>query len=142
MISSFRSRIALIAAALFAIGLVPVAARAALDMADGTRKVVDNEPRSACNSRAASALKVVLGSALEVGEDSGEWEAYGPPGVNVGPAAAAAVHCYPVGSGYLVTFTCAVELPYNPDPASALCTKLEAAFDAAKLAAIVPQAGR
>lgn len=142
MISSFRSRVALVAAFALAFGLTPVAARAALDMADGSRKVVDNEPRSACNSRAAAALQVVLGGAAQVGEDSGEWEAYGPPGVNVGPAAAAAVHCYPVGAGYLVTFTCAVELPYNPDPASVLCTKLEAAFDAAKTAAIVPQAGR
>jgi hypothetical protein len=43
--------------------------------------------------------------------------------------AAAAVHCYPADTGYVVTFTCAVQAPPYQDSANGLCTKLATAFD-------------
>jgi hypothetical protein len=136
-VSSFcRHRVALPAVAgALAFALTCAAAPAALDMTIGARKLVTNEPLSACNSRAGSALRSVLGSAAEV-EDTGEWKGNGPPGAQIGSAAAAAIHCYPIGSGYVVTFTCAAQLPENPDTAIAMCTKLAAAFDAATTAAL------
>jgi hypothetical protein len=122
-------------AALLAIGCAlaitaaTLPARAALDLAVGARKVVKNQPVSSCNSSAKSALNSVLADAAEVGSgDTGEWRAYGAPDSSGHSSAAAAVHCYPLDDGYVVTFTCAVETPPNADAASALCTKLATAF--------------
>jgi hypothetical protein len=112
-----------------ALGAATLPARAALDMTLGAQKVVKNQPISSCNASAKSALTALFGDASEVGSgDTGEWSAYGFRDPSNHPAAAAAVHCYPLDNGYVVTFTCAVEAPPAPDTASALCTKLAAGF--------------
>jgi hypothetical protein len=96
----------------------------------GARQVVKNQPVSACNSSAKNALNSVLQGAAEIGTgDTGEWKAYGPPDSSGNSFAAAAIHCYPLDeSGYVVTFTCAAQVPPNADTANALCSKLTAAF--------------
>ncbi|MDP9024530.1 MAG: hypothetical protein M3N13_04025, partial [Candidatus Eremiobacteraeota bacterium] len=42
--------------------------------------------------------------------------------------AGAAVHCYPLGKGYVVTFTCAAQTPGNPYDAPSLCSDIAANF--------------
>jgi hypothetical protein len=110
--------------------LTATAAPAALDMFVGARKVVKSQSVASCNAKAKDALNGVLQNALEVGTgDTGEWKAYGAPDASGNSFAAAAVHCYPLDDGYLVTFTCTAQVPPNPDTASALCAKLATAFD-------------
>ena len=140
MAGTFRCRVALFGVALVLIvGMAPVAAPAALDMVVGARQVVKTEPVSACNTKARDALNAVLQGAVEVGSgDTGEWKAYGAPDASGHSSAAAAIHCYPLDTGYLVTFTCAVQVPPNSDTASALCAKLTAAFGGGKTTAGAP----
>jgi hypothetical protein len=123
-------RVALLVAGLaLAFGLTGTVAPAALDMYVGARTIVKSEPLSDCNTKAKSALNAVLENALEA-DDTGQWQAYGTLDSSGHSSAAAAIHCYPVDNGYLVTFTCAVQAPPNPDTASALCAKVAAAFGA------------
>jgi hypothetical protein len=122
--------IALIAAGcILAVGAATLPAPAALDLAVGGRRVVKNQPVSTCNAAAKTALNAVLQDASEIGTgDTGEWRAYAPADSTGHPSAAAAVHCYPLDDGFVVTFTCAVEVPPSTDTASALCSKLATAF--------------
>lgn len=108
--------------------LVTAVASASVDMTVGTREVVQNHPLSDCSTRAKSALSSVLQNAAEAGTGTGQWLAYGPADASGGSTSAAAIHCYPLERGYVVTFTCAVQTPPNGETASALCTKLTGAF--------------
>lgn len=112
-----------------AFGSARATAPAALDVYVGVRKVVKNQPLSACNNGAKNALSAVLQSAAEVGE-TGQWKGSSAPDSSGNSFAAAAIHCYPLDDqqGYLVTFTCAAQVPPSPDGASALCAKLTDAF--------------
>jgi hypothetical protein len=125
------ARVALFGAAFaLAVGTLATPARAALDLAVGARKIVKGEALSSCNEKAKTALNAVLEDAQEVGGDTGEWRASAAPDSSGSSPAAAAVHCYPVDTGYVVTFTCAVQAPPYQDSANGLCTKLSTAFDA------------
>jgi hypothetical protein len=125
-----RNRVAALAVGFaLAFGLTGSKAPAALDMFVGARKVIKGGSVSSCNSKAQSALNAVLQNAAEIGTgDTGEWKASGPPDASGNSFAAAAVHCYPLDNGYLVTFTCAAQVPPNADSASVLCGKIAAAF--------------
>lgn len=107
---------------------LPLKAPAALDMYVGIRKAVTGQPLSACNSAARSALTTVQLGAQELGSGTGEWEGYGATDTMNGSTQAAAIHCYPLPGGYLVTFTCAAQVPPSLDSASTLCAKLATAF--------------
>jgi hypothetical protein len=111
-----------------AMGATAVRAPAALDMALGERKVVDNQPISACDTSAKAALDAVLNNASEIGAGSGEWAGFAPATTADGTTATAAIHCFPAGNGYVVTFTCATQVPPSADSAEALCSKLSEAF--------------
>jgi hypothetical protein len=124
----------------FAFGTSGAPAPAALDMYVGARTIVQNEPIGDCSTKAKNALNAVLQNAFEAGEGTGQWLAYGPPDYSGHANATAVIHCFPVDNGYVVTFTCAVDVPPNPDTASALCAKLVAAFGAGKTAAFLPAA--
>jgi hypothetical protein len=128
------------AAFAFAFGTSATPAPAALDMYVGARTAVQNEPIADCSTKAKNALNTVLQNAFEAVEGTGQWLAYGPPDYAGHPNATAVIHCFPVDTGYVVTFTCAVDVPPNPDTASALCAKLAAAFGGGKSAAFVPAA--
>jgi hypothetical protein len=139
---TFRSRIACVAvAAGLGVALTGKPASADLQMVAGGHVVVSNEPVSACSAKAKTALDSVLQNAVESEDGSGEWLAYGSLDSSGHATAAASVHCYPVDTGYVVTFTCSAQVPPNPDTASGLCTKLMAAFPGAKTAAVVVSPG-
>jgi len=103
-------------------------ASASIDMVDGARSVVQHKPLSDCNTKAKNALNTVLQGAFEAGTGTGQWMAFGPADSGGNSSAAAAIHCYPVNDGYVVTLTCAVDIPPNPESATALCGKLATAF--------------
>ena len=132
------------AACAVAFGMMTTTSPAALDFVVGARTVVKSEPVSNCNAQARKTLDAVLQDAAEVGSgDTGEWRAYAAADASGHSSAAAAIHCYPLDDGYLATFTCAVEVPRNPDSATALCTKLAAAFGSKSAALAAPaRAGR
>jgi hypothetical protein len=112
----------------FVFGLAGTSAPAALDMVVGAQTVVKGQPLSSCNAKAKDALNTALQNASEV-DDTGEWKASGAPDASGNSFAAAAVHCYPLDdNSYVVTFTCAAQVPPNPDTANAICTKVTAAF--------------
>ncbi|HEY6485592.1 MAG TPA: hypothetical protein VIX83_04325 [Candidatus Cybelea sp.] len=135
---AFRHRTVFLAAGLLAAVVPPLEAPAALDMALGAQKVVQNQPVSACNQAARTALTSVFGGAQEIGSgNTGEWQAYNAGDTANGVTQSAAVHCYPVGDGYVVTFTCAAQVPPSTDSAAALCSKISAAFDG-KTSAMLP----
>ncbi|MEO9169673.1 MAG: hypothetical protein ABI282_11710 [Candidatus Baltobacteraceae bacterium] len=126
-----RYRIASFAVALtLNIFLTSAAAPAEVDMAVGARIVVQNAPVSDCSAKAKTALNASLQNAFEAGDGTGQWMAYGQPDSSNHSSAAAAIHCFPVDKGYVATFTCAVEVPPNPEMAPSLCSKLTTAFGA------------
>ena len=130
MAKTFCNRLLVLAVGVaLAVGASTTRAPAALDVYVGARKVVKGQPVSACNAGAATALNAVLQNATEMGTgDTGEWKALGAPDSSGNSFAAAAIHCYPLDDGYLVTFTCAAQVPPNADSASAICDKVTAAF--------------
>jgi hypothetical protein len=112
-----------------AFGSLSARAPAALDINVGASKAVPNQPVSACNSSAKTALNAVLQNAVELGGDSGEWLAFAAPDSANGSTAAAAINCYPLAGAFVVTFTCIAQVPPSVNSAADLCTKLTAAFD-------------
>lgn len=132
----FRRRYAPVAATVAAFvacsALSTAAAHAEILMTVGDSLTVANAPVSDCDAKAKAALDSVLQNAG--GNGSGVWLAYGPPDSSGNSSATAAIHCFPLDNGYNVSFTCAVEVPPNPDTAVALCAKLSAAFPAQKSA--------
>ncbi|MGA8535592.1 MAG: hypothetical protein WB615_15900 [Candidatus Tumulicola sp.] len=135
MTRTSRYRLASFAAALVInVALLSAAAPAEIEMVIGARTTVTNEPVSDCSAKAKTALNTVLQNAFEAGDGTGQWLAYGPLDSSGHSSATAAIHCYPLDTGYYVTITCAVEVPPNPDTATGLCTKLAAAFPAQKTA--------
>ena len=111
-------------------------ARAEILIVIGDSMTVTSAPIADCNAKAKTALNSVLQSAGDNG--SGVWLAYGPADSSGHASASAAIHCFPLDNGYNVSFTCAVEVPPNPDTADALCKKLIAAFPAQKSAMLSP----
>lgn len=137
MARMFRHPAALAFALPLVFATMPSRSSAALDMVVGARQVVKNEPVSACNTKAKNTLNSLLQDAGEVGGgDTGEWKAYGKYDASGYASAAAAIHCYPVDTGYVVTFTCAVQVPPSADTAASLCDKLSAAFAGGRAAAM------
>ncbi|MDQ2865428.1 MAG: hypothetical protein M3R51_04325 [Candidatus Eremiobacteraeota bacterium] len=136
MIAIARFRSLFFAGALVAdMVLVSAPAPASIDLVVGSRTVVANAPIADCNTKAKGALTAVLHYAFDVKPGTGQWFAYGPRDADGKSSAAAAVQCYPVNTGYVVTFTCSAEVPPSPDTASVLCTKLTAAFGSGASAA-------
>lgn len=134
-------RIAIAAVALLTcVSFLTARAPAGILIAIGDSITVTNEPISDCNAKAKTALDSVLQNAGDNG--AGVWLAYGPPDSSGHASATATVHCYPIDNGYNVSFTCAVEVPPNPDTATTLCTKLAAAFPSQKAALVTGQSGR
>ncbi|MBV8148564.1 MAG: hypothetical protein JO092_05710 [Candidatus Eremiobacteraeota bacterium] len=128
----YRSGLFAVALALDVV-LCAAPAPAAIDMAIGDQRVVTTQPISDCTTRAENALRTLL-QAPSTGGGGTEFMALAPVQAPATPPRAASIHCFPLDKGYLVTFECAVEIPPNPTPASDLCTKLVAAFDASQSA--------
>lgn len=98
-------------------------ASASVSMATGIRYVNPNGSPQECSSKAKTALDAFLQGAAESPQGSGDWLAFGPIGSHGPPTAAAAVRCYSLPKGYVVTFTCAVQIG-NPYGANDLCTDI------------------
>lgn len=128
-------RLSFVAAALvvdIAVSMAP--APAAIDMSMGESRVVNNASITDCNTRAQAALSKVLQSPSQAGSGTGEWMALTPVTPPATPPEAASIHCFPIGTGYLVTFECAVEIPPSSMSANDLCAKVTAAFDSQQAA--------
>jgi hypothetical protein len=134
-VRTFPCRYALFAVALALDAVFCAApAPAAVDIAIGDQRVVQNQPLSDCTTRAQNALRTLLQAPSQAGAGT-ELMAEAPVEPPATPPRAASIHCFPLdGTGYIVTFECAVEIPPNPTPASDLCAKLVAAFDASQSA--------
>lgn len=98
-----------------------IPAPAAVEMSTGIRYVAETGSVDECSAKAKTALNTYLQGASESSPGSGEWIAFSRPGIAGTPVSAATVRCYPVAKGYVVTFTCAVQLPDSPYGADALC---------------------
>jgi hypothetical protein len=107
----------------FAVGVTGciAIANAGVDMSVGIRYVINSGTVDQCGAKAKTALNAYLQNATEKSPGSGEWQAYGPPNKSGQTTASAIVRCDTVGQGYVVTFTCAVEMPGNPFGADDLC---------------------
>jgi len=116
-----------LAAALVA-GGAPKPAQAMIDMVSGARGVAKSAALDDCNARAKSALTAVLTNTYEAGAGTGQWAASGPADASGNASSGAAIHCFPVGKGYVVTLTCAVQLPNSAESAHDLCGRLQTAF--------------
>lgn len=135
-----RYRLALFTVAFGALAvLCTTAAPAALDIAVGDKKTVQNQSDSDCNARAQSALTAVISRPDEI--NPGEWRAIATVQPPATPPQAASIHCFPNGNGYFATFECAVEIPPSTTSAADLCSKLGAAFDAKQSASTNTSAG-
>jgi len=122
-----RYRLVLFAVALItSVAFSTARAPADLYMTVGQKLAVQSEPVSDCSTKAKNALNTVLANAFEAGDGTGQWLAYGGPD----NSEAAAIHCFPLDNGYVVTFTCTVQVPPSPSMGNDLCTKLSAAFGA------------
>jgi len=125
-------------AVFFAFALVVTGALspAAVDLSTGLRYAIPTGTMDECASKAKTALDTYLQNANE--SSPGDWLATGPL-VQVGrpdTTAAATVHCYPNGKGYVVSFTCSVETPNNPYDASALCLDIAHNFNGGEQTAL------
>lgn len=113
-------------------------ARAAVDFSVGIRHVSDSGSLADCSAKAREALGAFLQPATESRPGSGDWLAVSKNGVAGTPTAAATVRCYGLGKGYVVTFTCAVQLPDNPYTADALCLDVAHTFYGGAVSALPP----
>lgn len=108
--------VAILSIALLATGM---SASAGVDMSTGIRYVFDNGTVDQCGAKAKTALNAYLQNATE--KSPGQWQAYGPPNKSGQTTAGAIVRCAANGQGFVVTFTCAVEMPGNAFAADDLC---------------------
>jgi hypothetical protein len=96
-------------------------APASVDFSVGIRYVSDTGSLSDCGAKAKESLDAFLQNATESPPGSGDWIAHSQNGPAGTPTASAVVRCSALSNGYVVTFTCAVQLPDNPYTANALC---------------------
>ena len=112
---------AFLAAALLLTGSL---AHAAVDLSTGLQHVEATGTLDDCSAKARTALGAYLQNV--VSPSPGEWLATGvtASGMQRDVTASGTIHCYAHGSGYVVSFTCAVETPNNPYDAASLCQDL------------------
>ncbi|MGA8097397.1 MAG: hypothetical protein WB810_01925 [Candidatus Cybelea sp.] len=120
---SARARRAAIVSSALLCGLIwcTSQAPAAVDFSVGIRHVSDTGSLGDCSAKAKGALDAFLQDTTESTPGSGDWIAHSANGMAGTPTASAVVRCYALPKGYVVTFTCAVQLPDNPYTANALC---------------------
>ncbi len=132
-----RRTTALVAVALIAGALcIPAPSRAAVQMSTGIRHVSPDGSSEECSAKAKASLDAYLQNAAESSPGSGDWLAAGQNPLAGATTSAAAVRCYPLAKGYVVTFTCAVQAPENPYGADALCLDIAHKFYGGALTAL------
>jgi hypothetical protein len=138
-LNAHKRRAALFAFSLL-VGLVwcSATAPAAVDLSVGIRHVSPDGSSADCGAKAVESLKAFLEGASESSPGSGDWLAHSSNGVAGTPTATAVVRCYALSKGYVVTFTCAVQLPDNPYTADALCLDVAHKFYGGAITALAP----
>jgi hypothetical protein len=111
---------------------------AAVDLSVGIRHLSDDGTLQDCSGKAKAALDSFLQNAAESTPGSGDWSAYSSNGPDGTPTAAAAVRCYALAKGYVVTFTCAIVSPVTPFTADALCLDIAHKFYGGAVTALAP----
>lgn len=115
-------------AGILALALPASIASARVDISAGIRYASPSGTLQDCSDKAKAALEAYLPGATESSAGSGEWIALGQ-NIRTGAASsAAAVRCYGLPKGYIVTFTCSALLPANPYGAGALCLDIAHKF--------------
>lgn len=122
-----------ISAVMLAAGRV---APAAVELSAGIRHVSDSGTIDECSAKAKDALSAYLQAVTESTESNGDWIGTAQNPLAGGASAAATVRCYALSKGYVVTFTCAVQLPENPFGADALCLDIAHKFYGGPLTAL------
>jgi len=128
--------------ALVALGLVAAlvwsnaSAPASVDISVGIRYLSPTGTLADCSAKAKDSLNAFLAGSVESSPGSGEWLGESANGVAGTPTAMAAVRCYAMPKGYVVTFTCFAQLPDNPYTADALCKDVAHKFYGGTLAVI------
>jgi hypothetical protein len=139
MMIANRRRAALFATAFLAgVVICRTGAPAAVDLSVGIRYVSDTGSLSDCSSKARTSLDAFLQGATESTPGNGDWIAHSQNGPAGTPTSIATVRCYALAKGYVVTFTCAVELPDNPYTADTLCKDVAHKFYGGALTALAP----
>lgn len=131
-------RAAIVAAALCAAVSFGVPAPAAIEISVGIRHVSPDGSAQECSTKAKAALSSFLQGATESSTGSGEWIATAQNQQAGAVTAAATVRCYALPQGYVVTFTCAVQLPENPFGSDALCLNVAHKFYGGAITALAP----
>jgi hypothetical protein len=124
LLRSLSLLVALSVSVFWANGTAP----AAVEMSAGIRHVNDTGSLADCSAKAKAALTAYLRGETESAQGSGEWIAMAQNPRAGAATAAATVRCYGLPQGYVVTFTCAVQLPENPYGADALCLDIAHKF--------------
>jgi hypothetical protein len=125
MNATFRRRYGLVSAFLITAVLASIAvAHAGVAMSTGIRYVYNGGGMDVCSTKAKAAMAAYLTNVTEKTAGSGEFEGYGKPDSNGQTTAAATVRCAPVGNGFVVTFTCAVQQPGSAFDADSLCLNI------------------
>lgn len=115
-------------ACVLALALPTIVASASVDFSAGIRYVSPSGTLEDCSAKAKAALETYLPGATESSPGSGEWIALGQ-NIRTGAASsAAAVRCYGLPKGYVVTFTCSALVPANPFGANPLCLDIAHKF--------------
>lgn len=115
-------------------------ASAGVEISTGIR-YVGTGPITECSTKAQSALSTYMQDPTEVKPGSGDWLAFGPKGQVGAPTSSAAARCYPLpAGGYVITFTCVVQIPENPYAADALCLDVAHTFKGLPVTALATPA--
>jgi len=112
--------------------------KAAVDLSVGIRHVSDDGTLQDCSSKARASLNAFLQNASESVPGSGDWSAYSRNGPDGTPAAAAALRCYALPKGYVVTFTCVIQSPASPYTPDALCLNIAHKFYGGAITSLAP----
>lgn len=115
-------------------------APAAVDISVGIRHVSPDGGLSDCSAKAKASLDAFLEGAAETSAGSGDWVAHSRVGLAGAPTATAVVRCYALPKGYVVTFTCAVQLPDNPYSSDDLCKDVAHKFYGGAIATLAAMA--
>lgn len=113
---------------ILALALPASVASARIDFSVGIRYVSPSGTLQDCSAKAKAALESYLPGATESSPGSGEWVALGQNIQTGAASSAAAVRCYGLPKGYVVTFTCSALLPANPYGAGPLCLDIAHKF--------------
>lgn len=103
-------------------------ARADVDLYVAPEQLFTKAPLADCSTKAKAALSALLQPPFEAGAGTGQWLAKGANDANGDSHASAVIHCFPIGGGYVMSLTCAVEPQPGKPSAADICTAISKTF--------------